>query len=173
MNNQLRDELLERVEKEQNLRAEWIDRKDDQQFAEYITEIDAQNTSWLEEVIKKHGLPGNSLVGQDGANAVFLIIQHSPDFDFQKRCLALMELAVNEGEMNAIHLAYLTDRVRLAEGRQQVYGTQGWHDADKGIMPAPIEDEEHVDERRKSIGLEPIAEYFKGMNELYKTNKGR
>jgi len=28
-----------------------------------------------------------------------------------------------------------------------------------------------VDERRKALGLEPIAEYFKSMNEGYKTER--
>jgi hypothetical protein len=37
-------------------------------------------------------------------------------------------------------------------------------------VPLPIEDEQNVDERRKAIGLEPIAEYFKQMNEFYETN---
>lgn len=169
MNNQLRDELLERVEKEQSLRAEWMNRKNDEQFAEYIAEIDAQNTSWLEKVIEQYGLPGHSLVGEDGVNAVFLIIQHSLNLEFQRKCLALMKLTVDEGEANAIHLAYLTDRVRMREGKRQYYGTQGQNQFDGVIVPAPIEDEQNVDERRMKIGLEPIADYFKNMNEFYKT----
>jgi hypothetical protein len=68
-----------------------------------------------------------------------------------------------------INLAYLTDRIRTFEGKPQVYGTQGQTNSDGFIIPFPIEDEEHVDERRQSIGLEPIAEYFKSMNESYKT----
>jgi len=39
------------------------------------------------------------------------------------------------------------------------------------IVPHPIEDEEHVNDRRKAIGLEPIEEYFKTMNEMYKKKK--
>ena len=64
----------------------------------------------------------------------------------------------------------LTDRVRIAEGKPQVYGTQGQTNPDGVLIPFPIEDEEHVDERPKAIGLEPIVEYFKNMNERYKTN---
>ncbi|HLO29253.1 MAG TPA: DUF6624 domain-containing protein [Anaerolineales bacterium] len=169
MEDQLRDELLQRVAEEQRLREEWINRQDDAEFTAHVTEIDAQNTIWLDKMIEQVGWPGNSLVGEDGANAAFLIIQHSPDLGFQKKCLGLMESTVAEGEMNAIHLAYLADRVRMREGKPQYYGTQGLSQPNGIIVPAPIEDEQNVDERRKAIGLEPIAEYFKQMNEFYKT----
>jgi hypothetical protein len=170
MNDQLRDELFQRIAEEQKLRTEWIDKEGDAQFTAHIAEIDAQNTAWLEKVIEQYGLPGNSLVGEDGANAVFLIIQHSPNLEFQRKCLALMELAVGQGEASALQLAYLTDRIRIREGKYQFYGTQGQCQSDGMIVPFLIEDEQNVDERRKAIGLEPIAEYFAQMNEFYKTN---
>jgi hypothetical protein len=169
MNSQLRDELIARMEKEQNLRMELIDNPDDIQLLMRMAEADAQNTMWLDEIIKQHGWLTKSLVGEDGAQAAFLIVQHSPAPQFQKKCLELLEKAVSQNEADMINLAYLTDRIRIFEGKPQVYGTQGQTDSDGFIIPFPIEDEEHVDERRQSIGLEPIAEYFKSMNESYKT----
>ena len=171
MNDQLRTELLERMEKEQKLRTDWIDNPDDVQVMMRTIEADAQNTMWLDEVIKQYGWLGISLVGEDGAQAEFLIVQHSPSPQFQKNCLVLMEAAVSQREANAINLAYLTDRVRLAEGKFQLYGTQGQPGPDGVIVPSPLEDEEHVNERRKILGLEPIEEYFKAINEAHKTNK--
>ena len=169
MNDQLHDELLARMEKEQNLRRALIDNPDDIQLLMRMAEADAQNTIWLDEVIQQQGWPTKSLVGEDGAQAAFLIVQHSPAPQFQKKCLNLLERAVNQNEADIINLVYLTDRIRTFEGKPQVYGTQGQTNADGLIIPFPIEDEEHVDERRKAIGLEPIAEYFKNMNESYKT----
>jgi hypothetical protein len=43
---------------------------------------------------------------------------------FQRRVLDLLTAAVAEGESTPRQLAYLTDRVRMSEGREQVYGTQ-------------------------------------------------
>ena len=169
MNDQLHDELLARMEKEQNLRGALIDNPDDIQLLMHMAEADAQNTMWLDEVIQQQGWPTKSQVGEDGAQAAFLIVQHSPAPQFQKKCLELLERAVDQNEADIINLVYLTDRVRTFEGKPQVYGTQGQTNADGVIIPFPIEDEEHVDERRKAIGLEPIAEYFKNMNESYKT----
>jgi len=169
MNDQLHDELMARMEKEQNLRGALIDSPDDIQLLMRMAEADAQNTMWLDEVIQQQGWPTKSLVGEDGAQAAFLIVQHSPAPQFQKKCLELLERAVKQNEADIINLVYLTDRIRTFEGKPQVYGTQGQTNADGLIIPFPIEDEEHVDERRKAIGLEPIAEYFKNMNESYKT----
>jgi len=169
MNDQLHDELMARMEKEQNLRGALIDSPDDIQLLMRMAEADAQNTMWLDEVIQQQGWPTKSLVGEDGAQAAFLIVQHSPAPQFQKKCLELLERAVKQSEADIINLVYLTDRIRTFEGKPQVYGTQGQTNADGLIIPFPIEDEEHVDERRKAIGLEPIAEYFKNMNESYKT----
>jgi hypothetical protein len=171
MNDQLRDELLRRIEEEQRLRSEWVDKPDDPQFAEHIAEIDAQNTAWLDKIIEEQGFPGLSVVDGDGLQAVFLLIQHSPSLEFQKKCLPLMELALQQGEADSVHVAYLTDRILMREGKPQIYGTQGGSLENGMIVPHPIEDEEHVNDRRKAIGLEPIEEYFKMMNEMYKKNK--
>ena len=171
MDNRLHDEFVARMEKEQKLRKELIDKPDDIQLLTRMLEVDAQNTRWLDETIKQHGWPTKSLVGEGGAQAAFLIVQHSPAPQFQKKCLELLRVAVSQNEADVVHLAYLTDRIRIFEGKPQVYGTQGQTNADGVLVPFPIEDEEHVDERRTSIGLEPIPDYFKSMNEDYKTGK--
>ncbi len=171
MNKQLRDELVARMEKEQNLRTELIDHPEDIQLMMRMLEADAQNTMWLDEIINQYGWLTYSLAGEDGAQAAFLIVQHSPSLQFQKKCLELLKEAVNQNEADKISLAYLTDRIRTSDGKPQIYGTQGQTNPDGSIVPFPIEDEEHVDERRQVIGLEPVAEYFKHMNESYKTGR--
>lgn len=169
MDHQLHEEFVARMEKEQNLRKELIDNPYDIQLLMRMLEADAQNTRWLDETIKQHGWPTKSLVGEEGVQAAFLIVQHSPSPQFQKKCLELLRVAVSQNEADIVHLAYLTDRIRIFEGKPQVYGTQAQTNPDGVLVPFPIEDEEHVDERRTSIGLEPMADYFKGMNEDYKT----
>ena len=78
---------------------------------------------------------------------------------------ALLTEAVAQKEAQADHLAYLTDRVLVAEGQPQRYGTQFY--TDKGeLKPRPIEDEANVDARRKEVGLPPLAEYARQLREL-------
>jgi Family of unknown function (DUF6624) len=131
--------------------------------------IDADNTAWLKAVIDIHGWPLRSQVGETGALAAWLLAQHADhDVPFQRRCLVLLQQAVAAGEADAVHLAYLTDRVLCAEGRPQRYGTQFWHGPDgRGQLTAqPTEDPARLDERRLAVGLEPFVEYERRLNVL-------
>jgi hypothetical protein len=62
-------------------------------------------------------------------------------------------------QVNVGDLADLTDRVLLAEGKKQVYGTQ-FTLVNGKCKPRPLKDEANVDKRRKEVGLEPLADYF-------------
>ena len=59
----------------------------------------------------------------------------------------------------------LEDRVRAFEGRPQYYGTQYDWDENGQLGPLPIEDPEHVDERRRSVGLGPLEENTRRIRE--------
>jgi hypothetical protein len=152
MDDGLRLELLRRVEKDQVARKA-LD-------ADAMAEADGENLPWLKEVIAAHGWPGAALVGTDGAHAAWLLAQHADaDPAFQRQCLGLIGAAVEAGEASLIEHAYLTDRVLLAEGRPQVYGTQVTRRGDAWV-PRDLRDPELVDERRAAAGLEPLAEYL-------------
>lgn len=134
-------------------------------IGEKILDIDRRNTARMKEIIQKHGWPGKSLVGDDGASAAWLLVQHADqDRAFQKRCLTLLERAVKAQEASAHDLAYLTDRVLVAEKKKQVYGIQ-WRKVDGKWQPEPIEDEKNVDKRRKEMGLSTLAENRKKIEE--------
>jgi hypothetical protein len=62
------------------------------------------------------------------------------------------------GQADARHHAYLTDRVLLAEGGQQLYGTQ-FMLAGGTWQSRPLADPDRVDERRRQVGLEPLEDY--------------
>lgn len=80
------------------------------------------------------------------------------DRPFQQRCLDLMKQEP-PSEVCPQHVAYLEDRLAVACGEPQRYETQLRPGAD-GLEPLPIEDPEHVDERRASVGLPPLADYL-------------
>jgi hypothetical protein len=177
----LQAELLDRAEQDQKARQQLIDllgrpdgtdaealKKEVQAATKKVHDIDARNTARMKEVVDKYGWPGKSLVGMDGSQKAWLMVQHADeDRAFQKRCLPLLTEAVKKGEASPEQLAYLTDRVRVADKEKQVYGTQ--FRQGKGKMePYPIEDEANVDQRRKEVGLPPLAEYRKMIDELYK-----
>ena len=145
----LRTALLEMERDDANARA-----SGDPQL---VATVDAKTTQALKAIVAKQGWPGKSLVGKDGAHAAWQIAQHSPDIAFQKQCLEKLELAVTQGEAQAVEHAYLYDRVAVNAGKPQRWGTQ----VDANNKPFPIEDATRVDERRKAIGLSSMAEYEK------------
>ena len=106
MNVQLHDELVERMNHEQGLRMELTSKPDDIQLMLQMVIADAQNTLWLIGIIDQYGFPGKSLAGEDGTKAAWLIIQHSPAPQFQKKCLPLLEEAVRQNEADPKDLAY-------------------------------------------------------------------
>jgi len=122
--------------------------------------VDVANTDRLQEIVDGHGWPGRSLVGKKGAHNAWLLAQHADhQLDFQRRALSLLAEAVSQGEATPADLAYLTDRVRSNEGREQLYGTQIAEVRDGKVVPWPVEDPEQLDARRAAVGLQPFAEY--------------
>ena len=121
----------------------------------------AVNTTRLRAILDANGWPGNSLVGAEGSHGVWLLLQHADeDVALQRSALVLLEKAVNAREASGSDLAYLTDRVRLAEGKLQVYGTQLQYDARGCASPKPSEYPAALDARRAVAGLMPMAEYL-------------
>jgi hypothetical protein len=168
----LRRELAARVEKDQDLRNRWIQNTDDAVLGEQLTQVDRDNTTWLKGVVKAQGWPPISKVGREGAQAAWLLVQHA-DLDpaFQEEALSLMQAQVVKGEASGRLLAYLTDRVRLAQNKPQVYGTQFHRTVDGKLEPLQMEDPAHVDERRAAVGLESMQEYREQMADSYRPGK--
>lgn len=120
-----------------------------------------ENLARMRAVLATHGWPGYRLVGEDGSHGAWLLLQHADrDTALQRTALISLERAVRAGDASGRDLAYLTDRVRLAEGRPQVYGTQLAYDGRGCASPKPSEDPARLDARRAAVGLEPVAAYI-------------
>ncbi|HEY6279969.1 MAG TPA: DUF6624 domain-containing protein [Streptosporangiaceae bacterium] len=159
MSADLRAELLRRAALDQDAR------RQAERDWEPVAAVDADNLPWLKQVIAESGWPGRSLVGEDGAHAAWLLAQHADrDPAFQRTCLTLMTEAAGRGEASGTELAYLTDRVLLAEDQPQEYGTQ-LAGRDGRWQPRKLRDPDAVDRRRASVGLGPIADYTASMTE--------
>ncbi len=165
----LRQELRRMAEEDQAARKEMLKSPaPDAAAGRKVADIDRKNTARMKEIIAKHGWPGKSLVGEGGAHDAWLLVQHADrDRAFQKKCLTLLERAVKAHEAAAADLAYLTDRVLVAEKKKQIYGTQ-FRRVDGKLEPHPIDDEKNLDKRRKEAGLSSFAEYRKSIEKLYK-----
>ncbi|MFI5689486.1 DUF6624 domain-containing protein [Streptomyces sp. NPDC051636] len=132
-----------------------------------LSQVDADNTAWIKTVIAEHGWPGITLVGSQGADDAWLLVQHADrDCEFQRQALELLKSAVEAGDAPARHLAYLTDRVLVSVGKPQLYGTQ-YTDEGGSLQPQPVHDPEGLDERRAAMGLDTAAAYDRRMRKRY------
>lgn len=135
------------------------------EFLARMLRVDSANTRRLREIVRERGWPRAAVTGADGARAAFLVVQHSPDRAFRKEMLELLR-ALPAAEVRRSDLAALIDRVAVEEGKPQVYGTQ-FNLMGGKATPLPMEDPERVDERRASMGLPPMAEYARMLEQAY------
>jgi len=124
---------------------------------------DSLNMIAAKGITKKYGFPGYSLVGEDGSDAFWAIIQHcDDDVTFQQKALALMSKEVKRHNARGENFALLQDRVLINTGHKQIYGTQVRLDPKTHqARPFPIQDSLNVDSRRRAVGLSPLNDYLK------------
>ena len=119
--------------------------------------VHVRNASRLKEILAECGWPTRSLVGEAGAYAAFLIVQHAiGDPPLQRQCQPLLQRAADAGDAPPWQAAMLEDRIRMFQGEPQIYGTQLERDSHGTVRPYWLEDAENVDARRGSVGLEPL-----------------
>lgn len=175
---ELRQSLLQRMDQDQRARKAVVDSikasidgKPSALMVDNSRRIDQANREWLRTQIELVGWPLISDVGEDGANAAWLIAQHSDDDrDFQRTCLDLMQKAPN-GEVAKISIAYLVDEVLLSMGKKQQYGTQVMRRGGE-FRPAAVDEPENLDARRASIGLQSMEVYLSSLRENYANASG-
>ncbi len=170
LNQQLRDELLSMQEEDQRVLQTLIDSGElgTTEYHPRMKEIHEKNNARIKAIISKYGWPGFSVVGKEGSKSAWLIVQHAVlDTKFMDKCLPLLKKAINQGDAEGWCFAYLQDRVLTMSDKPQIYGTQ--HDIDKnGIAhPLPIEEPEKVEALRKEVGLEPLTEATKRIQERH------
>ncbi len=166
----LRTEILRRYAIDQQVQHAWIDSNYAKVQSDALAAVNRDNLTWLRSTLASaKQWPGRTRLGSDGANALWLLVQHADnDPALQRRALELMMQAATS-EVSLPDLALLADRVLVNEGKPQRYGTQFKSD-DKGVMrmrPADTSSEAELDARRASMGLPPLAEYRRQLQELY------
>jgi hypothetical protein len=137
-----------------------------------MEEIDTANTAELKKLIEKHGWFRISEFGPEADNDAWLLVQHADrDPEFQRATLRLLEPLAAIDETDRSRFAYLVDRVALsfsdpANRKLQRYGTQLRCTGKGQSEPWPVEDPDNLDQRRREVGLQPMAEYQKSFKDL-------
>ncbi|HRI05726.1 MAG TPA: hypothetical protein PLV59_02160 [Candidatus Dojkabacteria bacterium] len=138
----------------------------DKKYLDEMWKIDEKNQREFKEIFRQVGLI-TSEYGSEAQMSAFLIVQHMSreEVKFMKNYLSLMKKNITGYPLNIY--AMLVDRVRNWEGKDQLYGTQ--------FMPVEGKENTYklkklykshlVEKRRMELGLEPLGEYIKKLQE--------
>ena len=149
---------------------EWDPPQEAPLAAQRVVTTVRRNTARLREIVSSRGWPGRSLVGEDGTNAAWLLLQHtnsrvttirSPSGDeICQSCLVLLRDAVAQGEAHPRHQAAVADSLRLSDDEPPEFASlpeQYPVDHDGRLVFRCDVDAAAIDKRRAAIGLPPPA----------------
>ena len=169
VDEKLRAELLEMRDRDQKARSDCNKGTTHERmkcYASMSESVDKPNMKRLNEIYNSIGFPDAQRVGKDGVHAYYLILQHSSDIVLKQKSLPGITKAFEEKHLSPSDYANFTDRLLVNQGKPQVYGTN-FDFKDNKLVMSKTEDLKNLDERRKKIGLMPIAEYAKILKDLY------
>ena len=159
MDDSLEKALLDMEARAQALRAELIAAGEaNENHHPRMSELNRANSSRLRQMIAVFGWPGLTLVGEAGSRAAWRIALYSyAEPDFMRQCRDLIDHATQGNDAPRWQYAIIEDRIRVYEGRPQLYGTQLRH-GPQGLEPHPIENEARVNSMRAQAGLPMLAQ---------------
>lgn len=129
-----------------------------------IMKYDSINIKKVINIIENHGWPGRDAVGDWGNDVMFLVIQHA-DINIQEKYLPLIKHSVKKGKSPPAHVAYLTDRILINNGKKQLYGTQTAMDATTGkYIILHVRYPKKLEEMREKMGIISSEAYLKILN---------
>lgn len=162
--------IISLTEKDQKMRKKWAESGFD--FSNYDPKLDIKNKKVVEAIVSSIGWPTSSMIGKEASDCLWVLIQHAGfDISFQKRMLGLMK-NVLRGEINQKHIAKLEDRILIAEGKHQLYGTSFKIDLKtKNLTVDPIYDIKNINKRRSKMGMDSFEAQKKRAFEGYKKFK--
>lgn len=139
-------ENIRQFSSKQITEAEFIDRENHvlEKFKTYLT---------------SEGFPLKDVKGDEAYKAAVALTLHS-DIETLKMVQDSLKNAAPE-QYDRKHLAYITDKMLVHEGKPQVYGTQFKRLPDGTVEFLLIENVEEVDSRREEAGLQVLSEYKK------------
>lgn len=141
-----------------------------------MEKTDSMNLLKVENMIKECGFPEISKVGLIASNGAWAVIHHS---DKLPEYIDVLKIAAENKELSYSSYASSLDRVLMHENKPQIYGTQA-NEVDikdpktglveKKVIIWPVENQEKLNELRKSIGLLPknIRRYATSLGIKYK-----
>lgn len=161
---QYAQELTQLLEADQKEKKDFAQRflmaSDDSQFENEKQNLIAntrKRTARMLQILDEIKEPSLSNIGNEGALAMSVLASHD-ELTVLDKILAAFQ-AVYEHDKNDCRyqsMPAMVDASRLAQRQAQYFGTQWFFDDNKYPFLPMVEDFEHVNERRREYGIEPL-----------------
>lgn len=112
---------------------------------------DSLSFAGIDRILDVYGYPGKAIAG-DASPIPFYILGFAP-IPLKEKHLGKLLMAATRDDISMKSLAFFIDKLKIAKGEKQLYGTQYYLKKEEYIL-YPVEDEAHLKERRASMGLE-------------------
>lgn len=120
-------------------------------FKQELAHKDSLSFAQIDRILDTYGYPAKAIAG-DATPIPFYILGFAPTALKEKHVSKLVTAATRD-DISLKSLAFFIDKLRLAKGEKQLYGTQYYRQKDAYIL-YPVEDETNLKSRRASMGLE-------------------
>jgi hypothetical protein len=120
-------------------------------FKQELAFKDSLSFASIDRILDTYGYPGKAVAG-DATAVPFYILGFAP-VHLKEKHMGKLLMAATRDDISMKSLAFFIDKLRLAKGEKQLYGTQYYLKKDEYLL-YPVEDEAHLKERRASVGLE-------------------
>lgn len=111
------------------------------------------------DALKLCSFPYKNLVSEEVYKAAITIALHL-DLDDLKDVFNKYVDKRSRDEIDPAHWAMFVDKIFILSDKPQLYGTQ-YKVNDLDIELLPLQDPDHVDERRNKAGMQTLSEYLK------------
>jgi len=158
---------IEEVQKEMEKR-----NTEDQQLlkakapSEKIREVEGANDVWLRGLTARYGWIDLKRFGPKTSGAAIVMAKHSADTRLLLAAVPLIERDMASDRSFAQTFAIAYDQLRLSLGDKQRYGSQVCSEGTEHPRLCAVEEPSHLDQRRTSIGLPPIADYLQLVSKM-------
>lgn len=127
-----------------------------QLFEKQLRYFDSLAFDRITHIIDVFGYPSKAIAGE--SNSIpFYILSFAP-VSVKEKYLNQLILAADRDYISWKSLAYFIDKLNVAKGEKQVYGTQGNYDKDFNYTMYPVIDPENLEVRRQKVGLESLED---------------
>ncbi len=112
---------------------------------------DSISFSKIELIFKRFDYPSQKTVGEF-VDIPFYIISYAPIY-IKERCSSVFAAAATKGDISLKSYALFIDKLKIAKGEKQIYGTQYYYDKNYKSILYPCENIENINKLRESVGL--------------------